>query len=365
MRKGSLLIAISLLLPAVGYAEPLKVGAIYGLTGPLSSFGGEYRNSAVLAQEASGGTVSVAFEDSGWDPKTALTAFLSLAHRQHIKVFHVMGAGMSMAIKPVSERQNLLLFSAAAHPELLSGSTNVIRHSNDAANDARILADALMKTAAKKIASLYVDNEWGVFFNARLTQALSRDREIQFFADGYHPSETDFRSRLLALTKDSPDIFVVNSFGAAAGTIIKELRQLGYKNPVYANNGIVLSQDSFAALGSTPVADLYVQDYPELPAEYCQLYFSRFGKVPGYLALAGYTDIELLGFANSKVGSAPDAIARFVRGLEKFEGKYLQLKIDGSGDITVNTRIMKLTQEEYNNRMHPNCQAVARQSGDS
>ena len=160
MRLSFVLILKLILFPLACWAEPLRVGAIYGLSGPLSSFGEEYRNSAVLAQEASQSGVVLTFEDSRWDPKTALAAFQKLSGNG-ITIFHVMGAGMSMAIKPVSERQKVLLYSAAAHPQLLADSSLVIRHSNDASNDARILADAIRLRAQKKVAAIYVQNEWG------------------------------------------------------------------------------------------------------------------------------------------------------------------------------------------------------------
>ncbi len=67
-------ILILLLFPIVGSAEPLRIGAIYGLSGPLSSLGQEYANSVRLAEEAAQGKVVITIEDSVWDPKAAVTA---------------------------------------------------------------------------------------------------------------------------------------------------------------------------------------------------------------------------------------------------------------------------------------------------
>ena len=259
----------------------------------------------------------------------------------------------------------MLLYSAAAHPQLLFDSSWVVRHSNDAANDARILAEAIRLRSPKKVAAIYVQNEWGEFYNSKLIESLNLGAIIPFEAVGYPPSDSDFRDRLLPLIGHRPDIFVVNSFGAAAGIIIKQLRQLGFQGAIYANNGFVLSRDTFVTLGESPIAELYFQDYPELPLEFCELYFSRYRTKPGYLALAGYTDIELLAHASAQVGSSAEAMAKYIRSLKGFHGKYESVDISAAGDITVGTVVRKWDRSEYTNRMHPTCRAAVRQVGDS
>ncbi len=117
-------------------SDPLRVGAIYGLSGPLASFGEEYRNSALLAAEASKGGVQLFFEDSPWEPKTAVSAFQKLSTVDKVRVFHVMGAGMSLAVKPLSEKGRCLLFSAAAHPALrLAGGSRAAHGSRKPTNN--------------------------------------------------------------------------------------------------------------------------------------------------------------------------------------------------------------------------------------
>jgi ABC-type branched-subunit amino acid transport system substrate-binding protein len=270
-----------------------------------------------------------------------------------------------MAIKPLSERRGMLLYSAAAHSQLLTNSSLVVRHSNDASNDAKILATSIRLKSPKKVAAIYVQNEWGEFYNSRLAESLNHDGAIAFESAAYLPSDTDFRDRLLPLIGHQPDIFVVSSFGAAAGTIIKQLRQLGFHGAIFANNGFVLSRDTLTVLGEAPVLELYFQDYPELPIPFCEAYLARYGKKPSYLALAGYTDIELLASAAAKVGSSAEAIAKYIRELKHFRGKYESVDISGDGDITLGTVVREWNSAEYNNRIHPTCRAFAQQAGDS
>jgi len=94
--------------------------------------------------------------------------------------------------------------------------------------------------------------------------------------------------------------------------------------------------------------ELYFQDYPEPPLEFCNLYFSRYGTKPSYLALAGYTDIELLAEASARTGRSAHDIATYIRSIKQFQGKYMSLDISSEGDMTVQTVIRKWSKLEYN-----------------
>lgn len=57
----------------------LKIGGIYGLTGPLVELSEQVRNGALLAQEdinsKSSVNISTFFEDSSWEAKRAVSAY--------------------------------------------------------------------------------------------------------------------------------------------------------------------------------------------------------------------------------------------------------------------------------------------------
>ena len=122
------LLVCHLALASLALASPdveLKVGAIYGLTGPLVSLSSQYKNGALLAQEAlkqKGIAIDITFEDSQWQAKGAVTAYKKLRQAGDINIIHVLGSPMTLALKPLTEADRVLLYSAAAHSEILANS---------------------------------------------------------------------------------------------------------------------------------------------------------------------------------------------------------------------------------------------------
>lgn len=324
----------------------VKVGAIYGLSGPLADFSNEFKNGADMFldfQRDDGGTnLSILYEDSKWDPKTAVSAYRKLVNFDQVKIVHVMGSGTSMAIKPLSEHDRVLLFSAGAHPDLLTNSSLVLRHANVADHDAKVLAEDIFRRVpdTDTIASIFIQNEWGQSYNNEFQKCVRDLRPGATFASDPHmPEETEFRTHLLRLMSKKPQVFMVNSSGPAAGMIIKEIYRMGFKGKIFANNGLVLSGAAQKLLHDAGIGGFYYQIYPAVGDKFRAEYKKLYGKASGYFAVAAYTDFELLHHAVTKVGDDPKAIIDFIKGLGEFEGRFETLKILPDGDIRIETLV--------------------------
>ena len=90
----------------------VKVGGIYGLTGPLADFSMQFKNGATLAAEDINANndihLEVLFEDSRWQTIAAVTAYKKLRDSNQVQIVHVSGSPMTLAIKPLSEKETLL-----------------------------------------------------------------------------------------------------------------------------------------------------------------------------------------------------------------------------------------------------------------
>ncbi len=324
----------------------VKIGAIYGLSGPLADFSKEYKNGAELFMRHhrldKDFSLSVIFEDSKWEPKTAVSAFKKLVDVDHVRVVHVMGSSTSLAIKPLSEQSGVFLFSAGAHPDILKDSSLIIRHANIASNDARILADDIFKRlpTANTIASIYLQNDWGESYNREFEKSTKSLRpNVKLIAEPHLPDSTDFKSQLLKLMAQRPDVIMVNSSGPSAGLIIKQYYQMGFKVPLFANNGVVLSETSLNILRQAKIQGFYYQVYPPVNEEFSAEYQSLFGKKPDYLALSAYDDYELIHQAVQSAGPEPKALVDFIKHMGQLHGKYETLNISPDGDILINTSV--------------------------
>jgi|GEM_PF-2579743 len=322
-----------------------KIGAIYGLTGLVPDLGEEFRRGTELYLESVSSKphrVSLKIEDSRWDSKTAVAAFRKLVDFDGVQAVHVMGSGPCLAIKPLSESEEVLLFAAGAHPVLIPGSSLILRHANLSSEDARMLANFVgPRLDAKTIlANIYIENDWGEGYNKAFQDSLRTVAPgVTIVSESHVANDADLRSILLRLIKNSPSALVINSAGPSIVTIVEQARQLGFKGTIYVNNGLALSKDAQKRLRNLKDSDIFYQRYPKVPSEYGELYSDRYNGEAEYYSLVSFTDLELLDYAVSKVGTNVGDVVRFVKQLGTFEGRFATLEISPQGDILVPTVI--------------------------
>lgn len=344
------LLSLSSLSPALTSAEdraPVKLGALLGLTGDLAVFGEEARNALLLAAEDSqawGRTpLQLTFSDIKFNTKEALASLTQLTQSPRSFAFFVQGSGPVLAIKPMIESRKLLLFTSAAHSEILTGSQMIIRHSNLTGRDVRVMAEGVLsRFRPKRVAIVAVENEWAAAYASELVSELDKSG-VHASIETFPPGESNFRSLLLRTQSSRPDLYVISAFGAAAGEIVRQAGEIGIKQPLVPNIGFVLSPDSMAIAKRSIYTRLLYQDYPEMPVEFVGRYQKAYGKLPGYLAVAAYTDGELLSKAASEVGVAAPDMARYIRRLGHFNGRYEKVAIGEDGEITIPTRLIEIS----------------------
>jgi len=329
--------------------ESIKIGAVYGLSGPTASLGQQYQNGALLAVKEinkdggiNGKQIKLIIEDSQFDTKLAVSAFQKLTEIDKVKYVSSLGSSIALALKPLAEEKGVLLFSSGANPQITENSRLVLRHSNISSSDARIVAEDLAKHQPKILGLIYLNDDWGVAFNEEFTkQANILLPNTEVTAVSHLPSDTDFRSAITKILGKQPEAVVVASFGAPVGLIIKQLKEMGYNGQIFANNGLVISKDAQQILGKENLKGIYYQTYKDVPADFISLYKSEFRTEPDLYSIFVYTDMEILANAIKKVGENPEDIARFVKGLGEFNGRFENVQISPSGDMIIET-VMKV-----------------------
>lgn len=327
--------------------QSIKIGGIYGLTGPLPTLGEQMQNGALLAVEkinrnggVAGRNIELLSEDSKFDPRVGISALKKLIDIDKVRIIATVGSAVSLALKPETEKQKILLFAPAAHPKITENSNYILRHSNIATYDAEVLADAIVKKQPKKIGVLYINDDWGKAFSEEFKKNISvKLSEVQIMNEFHDPKDTDFRTQVTKLIAFDPDMIVVSSFGKSSGLIIRGIREQQFKKNIFTNNGIVLSPEGQQAAGNENLKGIYFQDYNPVPEQFKKEYEQRFHKEASAMSLIPYTDMELLKYAIEKVGDDSEKIAQFIKELKTFNGTYETVTITPQGDMVISTTV--------------------------
>ena len=288
MKKNLLLIAgacgIGLLLfastgsAAVDETKPIRIGAIFSVTGPASFLGApESKTAQMLVDKinASGGVLGQKLEliikDSGGSPEKAVSFAKQLIEED--KVLAIIGpstSGETMQIKKLCEENQMILVSCAAADAIVNPLAKYVFKTPQKDSQAATWIYRTMKEKGiSKIAVLTGNDGFGASGKKQL-EDLAKTEGIEIVANEVYDKQATDLTDILTKVKGTPGVqAVVNwSIVPAQSIVAKNMKQLGMTIPLFQSHGFgnrkYVEQAGVAAEGILfPAGRLLVVD--ELP----------------------------------------------------------------------------------------------------
>ncbi len=249
-RLLAICVASALMMGSALAQEVLKIGALYNLTGGMSSLDGPSLKGAQLAVKqinASGGLLGKSIELIAPDGKTDQQETAKAAQRV-LSEGVIAGIGQSdttfvMAGAPLFQEKGIpFVTSGATHPELPQWVGNFMFMTPFGDDDQSFaIADYTVdKLKAKRIA-VWTDNSMD------FTKALSKFF-IQRFKerggevvgeDAFMMGDTNFSAQIarLAALDPKPDAVFISAIPSEAGLSVKQIREQGITMPIVSGDG--------------------------------------------------------------------------------------------------------------------------------
>lgn len=280
-----------------GGTEPFRIGVMEAVSGPAETYGTvmvQARQLAVDEINAAGGIdgrmLELVVEDSKCNALDAIATYTSLTDVHGVKV--ILGttcSGALLGVAALAERDSVVIFSASAsNPDIAEAGGYIFR---TAMSDTQLGIDTGNVLWADGIRKLATFTEYTAYATGvrRDTVAQFQTRGGEVVAeDRYASDETDFKSRLTNLLAANPDaVHIAAQTEFVGGTIVKQLRELGYDGPLYSEvvpvGATALEIAGEAATGlKAVIADIDPRNSK------AQEVLANFRKRYGYVALAYY-----------------------------------------------------------------------------
>ncbi len=284
----AIVLSLALALGTSGYAQdkkpPLKIGAIFSVTGKASWLGDPEKKTTLMLVEAlnkAGGVdgcpVEVIIEDDeGLEPK-AVNAAEKLINKEN--VLAIIGpslSGTSLAIKPICEKAQIPLVSCAAAEAIVTPveeSKYVFKTPQLDSHVAIRIVEQMNKMGIKKIGLITDTLAFGQQGRKHLL-ANSKEMGLEVVADEtFGPADTDMTAQLQKIESAGAEAVVGWTIVPAQSIIPKNMRQLGMKIPLFLSHGFgnpkYIQAAGEAAEGIIfPAGRLLIAD--ELPGDHFQ-----------------------------------------------------------------------------------------------
>ena len=233
--------------PVTGQAAPIKIAAIFAVTGPASSLGKPEQDTAHLLEAqwgAAGGVdgrpVQIITYDTETDPTKAILLIKKAVTEDN--VIAVVGGTISpesQAMADYAMQAEIPFMSVAASTTLTVPTRRwVFQTPQRNALAAQKAIEALAATGIKSFAFLYRNDDFGLDgLVGMLTYARPRAITVAD-AEPFAATDTDLTPQVVRARAKNPGAMVVWSTPPTASIAAKNIRQLGMRIPIVESHGV-------------------------------------------------------------------------------------------------------------------------------
>jgi branched-chain amino acid transport system substrate-binding protein len=297
--------------------DSVKVGLSLPLTGDWAEYGDFIKKSVMMVVNKAnkdgginGKKIEVVVADSRGDPKeSVLIAEKFVGNPEIIAEIGDFSSSSCMAAAPIYEKANMAQVSpTSSHPDFTKKGRNMFRVIGTQAAEGPFNARwAVKDIGAKTVATLYINNDWGVAANKYFTEAVKAMGGKVVAEEAFAPGEKDFSSVMSKIKRANPDVLYLPVFYADAASIMSQARRMHYK-PTVLSTGSLYSP-KLITLGGKAVeglmtAAVYFPDNPRPESmAFTKAFTETYGKGPNMFAAVGYDAAALVIAALKKTGA--------------------------------------------------------------
>ena len=225
-------------------AEPFRLGVMESVTGAGETYGTvavQAKQMAVDEINAAGGIngrpLELVVEDSKCNAQDSITAYRKLTDVDGIKI--ILGtscSGAMLGAAPLAEEEGVIMFSGlATNPDIAEAGDYIFRTS---LNDILVGTDTgntLWADGVRKLATITESTDYAEGVRRTTVEQFEKRGGEVVAAEQYASDVTDFRSQLTKLVAAEPDAIHISAQAEfSGGTVVKQLREIGYEGPLYS-----------------------------------------------------------------------------------------------------------------------------------
>ena len=224
--------------------DVFRIGVMESLTGAGETYGTVANQAKQMAADeinAAGGVngrrLELVVEDSQCNAQSAITAYNKLTEVEGVKI--ILGtscSGAMLGAAPLAEADGVILFSGlASSPDIANAGDYIFRTQISDIHVGIATGNVLWADGIRKLATITETTDYAEGVRRTSVEQFEKRGGTVVAAERYGSEVTDFRSQLTKLFAVNPDaLHIAPQSEFAAGTIIKQARELGYEGPIYA-----------------------------------------------------------------------------------------------------------------------------------
>ena len=261
----------------IGAENPLKIGIVWPLTGPVSASGSYLVAGAKIAEakiNAEGGVlgrpIKLLIEDGANDPSQSVSAAEKLITRDKVDVFiGCWGSSPTLAVSAsVTKKYGM------PHVATTASSVKVTMQDGKRPNKwlfrisptSRMEAEGLEpylvpKMGFTKVALMPVNNDWGRGAAKEFNTVIERSGGKIVATEIINQDQTDFLTQLTKIRNSGANAIIVTTDLAQISLVLKQAKQLGMKQPILTTGGGIVPEGLVELAGAQAAEGVMIDTF--------------------------------------------------------------------------------------------------------
>ena len=304
------------------FGEPIKIGVLLPLSGRLSELGGEMeRKSYVMAAGEINGSGGIGggrrlhfiIEDTAGKVSTGRAAAEKLISQDHVSL---LCGGFSSTVTWVTsvlaqERKVPFLVNTASADRISEGRREwIFRLCTPVSEHPLALSSFIGGTAdIQRVLVLYEETPLGQYLSDKFSKQC-KELGLQLLeVTGYDPAATDFRTYLMEIKEQSPDMLYIIAKEETAALILRQVQEWDLNPKLILGNAAGFTSNRFRERAGDAAEYVYshVLWSPLLPYPGAVVYYTRFieryGIRPDYHGAQAYAAAQVIADALRRAAS--------------------------------------------------------------
>ena len=333
---------LTLSMAAQAQTEPIKIGAIFSVSGPASFLGAPEKKTAEMLVEkinASGGIagrklVLIVKDSEGVAEKATSFAKQLIDEEKVLAIIGPSTSGESLAIKGLCQEGKTILLSCAAAEKIVDPiAPYVFKTPQKDSDAARWIFQTMRDMKIKRIGVIVSNDGFGIAGKAQI-EKIAPEYGLQIaIAETYDKGATDLTGVLNKIKGEKVEGLVNWSIVPAQALVAKNMKQIGFNVPLFQSHGfgnIKYVQAGGEAVNGTLfpasrilVADLLPDTHPQkaLLMAYKKAYEGQYKEDASAFGGYAYDAILILSEAVRKAGTTDrEKVRAAIENLKGFVG---------------------------------------------
>lgn len=240
--------------------EVIKIGAIIPLTGRFAEMSLPIKDAMDMAVNdinqnggVNGKTIQIVYGDSKGNATTGVNEVLKMINSDDIKIITTFLTGVSEAVKPITEKNNILLLAQTVSPTILKDSKKVIRFHYNFIEEGKAISNFILSHNINKNIITYIQSNdpSGSYRMEKVIRPTLNNNNIKLNQIKYDFRSSDFKKIVISAMKDNPKFICIDGYGTNIAKILREINQYDLTNK------ILLGNIGFIELPANTPAEIY------------------------------------------------------------------------------------------------------------